>query len=58
MTPGYGEFGCWWCQVRYWAGRLAGAPFHYCERCRVKMRLTRNAWKAWSEKAAGSPSPH
>ena len=57
MTPRYGEFGCWWCQVRFWAGRLAGAPFQYCERCRVRMRLTQNAWKAWSEKAAGSPSP-
>ncbi len=56
MTPRYGEFGCWWCQVRYWAGRFGAAPFQYCERCKTRMRLTQTAWRAWSETAAGPAS--
>ena len=57
MMRGPEQLGCWWCEIRYWADSVLRIPFQYCEQCQAKMRLAQNAWKSWSQKAAGSPPP-
>ena len=54
---GYREFGCWWCEMRYWTDSVLRVPFQYCARCKGKMRLAQSAWKTWSQKVTGAPPP-
>ncbi len=51
---GYPQFGCWWCEMRYWGDSVLRIPFEYCERCKGKMRLAQSAWKSWSKKVTES----
>jgi len=47
--------GCLWCEIRYLLSVALRVPFHFCERCQARMRLTQSAWKSWSQTTTGSP---
>ena len=43
--------GCRRCQMRSWLHLLLRVPFRYCDQCKERKRVTRHAWKSWSNDA-------
>ena len=48
MMHGHERLGCRRCEMRYWARFILRGRFQYCDRCKAKIRMTQEAWRAWS----------